>query len=223
MSETDEIKRRYEDRKSSTRVLSAQQNKTYGNFILEEREKVYKNVLKNKFDDFSNLKILEIGAGAGGNLDFFQKLGIPWNNIYANELLEDRLQKLMEDFRQINIIPGDALEIDDTNKYDIIFQSTVFTSILDKEFKSKLAQKMRILLKDDGMILWYDFIYNNPSNPDVKGVSVKEIYKLFPSARQIDIKKVTLAPPIGRRVGKFYTIFNSLKFLRSHVVAAITF
>ena len=223
MSETDEIKRRYEDRKSSTRVLSAQQNKTYGNFILEEREKVYKNVLKNKFDDFSNLKILEIGAGAGGNLDFFQKLGIPWNNIYANELLEDRLKKLMEDFRQINIIPGDALEIDDTNKYDIIFQSTVFTSILDKEFKSKLAQKMRILLKDDGMILWYDFIYNNPSNPDVKGVSVKEIYKLFPSARQIDIKKVTLAPPIGRRVGKFYTIFNSLKFLRSHVVAAITF
>ena len=52
-------------------------------------------------------------------------------------------------------------------------------------------------MKPDGIILWYDFIYNNPSNPDVKRVSKKEIINLFSGVDNIQFYKVTLAPPIG--------------------------
>jgi 2-polyprenyl-3-methyl-5-hydroxy-6-metoxy-1,4-benzoquinol methylase len=223
MSETEEIKRRYHERESSKRVHSANQHKTYGNFILQEREKVYEDMLRRRFNDFSAVKILEVGAGSGGNLNFFNKLGIPWTSIHANELLEERLKKLKKDFRMVNIIPGDALEIDGSNKFDIIFQSTVFTSILDQDFKERLARKMMSMLNADGIILWYDFIYNNPSNSDVRGVPVKEVLELFPSAKKVEIRKVTLAPPIGRRVGKLYPVFNKFTFLRTHIVATISF
>ena len=78
------------------------------------------------------------------------------------------------------------------------------------------------LVKPNGIILWYDFVYDNPNNKDVKGVSKQEIRQLFAKASKITIKKVTLAPPIGRRVGNLYGILNGLfPFLRSHVVAVI--
>lgn len=54
-------------------------------------------------------------------------------------------------------------------------------------------------LKPDGIILWYDYHMNNPKNPDVKGVKKKEIYELFPHC-QIDLKRITLAPPVTRLI-----------------------
>ena len=108
--------------------------------------------------------------------------------------------------------------------YDIIFQSTVFTSILDDELKIKIAENMWEWLKPGGFILWYDFIYNNPKNPDVKGIKIDEIRSLFPHGK-VEYKKVTLAPPINRFVTQidplFYNVFNILTFIRTHVLCHI--
>lgn len=72
-----------------------------------------------------------------------------------------------------------------------------------------------------GGVLWYDFTFNNPKNPDVRGVPVSRIKALFPTAR-IRLAKVTLAPPIARRVvplsTHLYGLLNSLPFLRTHVL-----
>jgi hypothetical protein len=103
-------------------------------------------------------------------------------------------------------------------QFDIIFQSTVFTSILDVDFRRKMANSMMRLLKENGVVLWYDFIYDNPSNPDVKGVGIQELKMLFPELKW-QIKRVTLAPPIGRRVKGAYPILNAFPFLRTHIVA----
>jgi hypothetical protein len=71
-------------------------------------------------------------------------------------------------------------------------------------------------------MIWYDFKYNNPNNLDVKGVGKTEIKKFFPKAKKIIFHNVTLAPPIGRRVGKMYNLINFLfPFLRTHVIAEI--
>ncbi|MDR1473039.1 MAG: hypothetical protein LBI41_00530 [Lactobacillales bacterium] len=79
------------------------------------------------------------------------------------------------------------------------------------------------LLKPGGAVLWYDFAFDNPKNPDVKGVKLSEIKSLFPDA-EISCKKVTLAPPIGRKLTKIhpsmYGCFN-LPFLRTHLLCWI--
>jgi hypothetical protein len=121
-----------------------------------------------------------------------------------------------------NVLPGDALLLEFESYFDVVFQSTVFTSILDSDFKKKLAVKMFDMVKDDGLVLWYDFKYDNPNNKDVKGVGKNEIKELFPEAKKIIFHNVTLAPPIGRRVGKFYNVVNFLfPFLRTHIISEI--
>lgn len=222
MDETEKIKIRYQKRKNDGLTQKNAASSLFSTYVVEEREKVYRQILTDYFNDFNNLQFLEIGAGGGSNIHFFLKQGIQSTNVYANELLEDRMGMLKRNLPEITTYPGDALKINEESKFDIVFQATVFTSILDDSFKKKLATKLLSLTKENGIILWYDFIYNNPKNKDVKGVSKKEIKMLFKQAKKISFKKVTVAPPIGRKIGSLYPFFNFLfPFLRTHVIAII--
>jgi SAM-dependent methyltransferase len=194
-----------------------------GLYCKNEREIVYAQIIREMFgNDLLKQKIIEIGAGTGGNLLFFQYLGFQWENIYANELLEERYYSLQKRLPNATCIQGDALQLPYKEEFDIVFQSTVFTSILDENFRKSLASKMFDILKPGGIILSYDFTYNNPNNKDVRKLTRKEIENLFPNHRGIQFKRVTLAPPIARRVGKFYNLFNFLfPMLRTHLIAVI--
>jgi hypothetical protein len=103
-----------------------------------------------------------------------------------------------------------------------VMQSTVFTSLLDDDYRHALADKMWQIAGDG--ILWYDFAYDNPQNPDVCGMPLRKVRELFPNGR-FTVRRVTLAPPIGRRVTRvhpqLYTIFNFLPFLRTHLLCWI--
>jgi ubiquinone/menaquinone biosynthesis C-methylase UbiE len=188
--------------------------------MVEERERIYKRILMKRFETLQGIQFLEIGAGAGANIPFFKSVGIPPGNIFANEMLEDRLAMLKKNHPDINVIEGNALNIPE-KKFDVVFQSTVFTSILDDSFRRALARKMVELTKPGGIILWYDFMFNNPENPDVRKVTKNDIKELFHGAAGFRFYRVTLAPPIGRKVGKLYPFFNLFPFLRTHIIAEI--
>jgi SAM-dependent methyltransferase len=222
-SEIQNITERYERRKKESVLKKNSNNLYFNHHVQSERELLYFEIIKARFDSLDTIKFIEIGAGTGGNLFLFKRLGLKWENIYANELLLDRFELLKETFPNINVYKGDACEIDENlnNSFDIVFQSTVFTSILDSNFKERLAGKMWNLLKQGGIILWYDFVFNNPRNNDVKGIKKREIAKLFKDSKKITLYKVTLAPPIGRKVKKLYPFFNIFPFLRSHLIAVI--
>ena len=221
MGEVENIKARFQKRKTDKRVIQ-DSNSQFLYWMNCEQERRYRKILNKRFKDLSKINMLEIGAGGGDNLSVFYKMGIPWKNIWANELLADRgvlLKRNLHPDSHIEIC--NALDLSYKNQFDIVFQSTVFTSILDENFKMNLAEKLVEMAKSNGIILWYDFIYDNPRNKDVKGISKWEIKRLFPD-KKIKYYNVTLAPPIGRRVGKFYNYFNNLfPFLRTHVIAVI--
>jgi SAM-dependent methyltransferase len=220
-SEIQRIKQVYEDRDLVYKKLNSI-DYIFNAYIQFERELVYTFILRKQFIEVNDLKILEIGAGNGSNLFFFKRFGLKWENIYANELMEERFNQLSKNFEKCHLYSGDASVLDFKEYFDIVFQSTVFTSILDDDFKKKLADKMFTMIKPEGVVLWYDFIYNNPKNPNVKGVKRNEIIQLFPLAKKITFYKVTLAPPIGRKIGNLYPIINFLfPFLRTHLVAVI--
>lgn len=220
MTETDKIKSRYEKRKVNN--AGKNENAVFIENVVKERENIYSAIIEKYFTDLQNIKFIEIGAGEGANIPFFQALGIKDQNITVAELLPERTVKLREKYPHITVAEGDALQLNFENYFDVVFQSLVFTSILDADFKTKLATKMWRMLKPGGIILWYDFKFNNPANKDVKGVGAKEIKKLFPSFTEISFYKVTLAPPLGRRVGNLYEFVNScFPFLRTHIIAAI--
>ncbi|MDO8998500.1 MAG: methyltransferase domain-containing protein [Bacteroidota bacterium] len=217
MSLSEQIKSQYNNRKSNPNLYG---NNPYSNAVQKEIKDGIEDLLKKYFKNFDELSLLEIGAGNGTNAYIFEDLGFQRKNISFNELLEERVTAIKNNFPENQLFIGDATNINTTQKFDVIFQSTVFTSILKEESRIKLANKMWELLKPNGVILWYDFIYNNPANADVKKVTIKEVKALFKGAKLFDIKHVTLAPPIGRKVGKYYNFFN-FTFLRSHILAII--
>jgi len=224
MDEPGKVAERYEKRKSEARILKHAGCHDFNYFMQHEREAVYSDTIKARFPEAGSIKFIEIGAGTGENLPLFLSLGILPENMVANELLPDRAALLRISFPGVRVLEGDATSIDFGDElFTVVFQSTVFTSLLDAEFKKELADKMWSILKPGGIILWYDFIYDNPQNPDVKGVKAREVRRLFPHSDSFIVKRVTLAPPIGRRIGKSYPLVNNLfPFFRSHIVAVLS-
>ena len=216
-----QIKARYSKRNDS--IYQTDKYFYSGLYIAKEREIEYACMARKNFgQDLSTKKVIEIGAGNGSNLLFFNRLGIKWENIYANELLEERYQALCGRLPNSTCTLGNALDLEYRETFDIVYQSLVFSSILDPNFRKQLAGKMFDMLKPGGIIISYDFIYNNPKNKDVLKLTKNDIKKLFPQCREIKFKRVTLAPPISRRIGRLYDIANFLfPFLRTHLIAVI--
>jgi SAM-dependent methyltransferase len=167
------------------------------------------------------MEILEVGCGSGGNLLQFLRLGFPPQSLAGNELQRPLADAARDSLPSgVTIIDGDALDIEVPGRsFDIVFQSLVFSSLLDDDFQLRLADKMWQLTTPGGWILWYDFTYDNPTNPDVRGVTRTRVRELFPMADP-SFKRITLAPPISRFAARIhpplYTVFNAFPFLRTH-------
>ena len=74
-----------------------------------------------------------------------------------------------------------------------------------------------------GAVLSYDFAVNNPKNHDVTKVTVQQLRELFPDG-EMTVRRVTLAPPIGRRVGRWpaaYKVLAKVPPLLSHRLVMI--
>lgn len=227
MTETDNVRERYARREEQNADSRYDPLEMAQCLTLQEKERALIRWIRTcQMDPLHNKTVLEIGCGKGDNLLQLIRLGFQPENIVGNELLEERARlarhRLPEATR---ILAEDAstLDLPDAS-FDIVFQSTVFTSLLDDAFQQRLADRMWTLSKPGGGILWYDFIYNNPRNPDVRGVPVHRIRTLFPQGT-LHCWRLTLAPPISRRVTRLhpalYNLYNALPFLRTHVLCWI--
>ena len=175
-------------------------------------------------DDVSRLRLLEVGCGAGGNLLELLRLGFAPEHMGGIELLPERLALARAVLPPALVLQGgDALHAElPAQSLDIVYVSTVFSSLLDDGYQQRLADAMWAWLKPGGAVLCYDFTVNNPRNPDVRGVPLARLRALFPQGR-IRHRRVTLAPPLARAVVRLhpglYRVFNALPWLRTHVLA----
>ncbi|MDC8772724.1 class I SAM-dependent methyltransferase [Roseateles albus] len=192
----------------------------------QERQRALLRVLAQRPGTPADWHLAEVGCGAGGNLQEMLRFGFRPEHLQGVELLPERhaaactvlpeaLRLSLGDASQAEIAPASQ---------DLVLQSTVFSSILSDTVQAALAQAMWHWLKPGGAVLWYDFIVDNPRNPDVRGVPLKRVRELFPEAR-IKWQRLTLAPPLARLVCRLhpsaYTLFNSIPWLRTHVLAVI--
>lgn len=192
----------------------------------QEKERALVRLLRAELGGLRDKSVLEIGCGSGLNLLQLIRLGFSPENLWANELLEERLAVARRNLPAgVKLVGGDASALDiPDGSFDMVYQSTVFSSILDDAFQANLAARMWRLLKPGGGILWYDFIYDNPKNRDVRGVSYRRMNELFPDGVMTKYR-VTLAPPVSRVVTRIhpslYAIFNVFPVLRTHLLCWI--
>ena len=196
-------------------------------FMIQRRHREIRKILASFPLDMKDVKLLEIGCGGGQWLAEFQMFGLLVSNLAGIELDEERAKFAKERIIGADIRAGNGASLPwEDSSFDIVFQSTVFTSILDDETKQKVAEEMKRVCKPNGLILWYDFAYNSPNNSNVKGVKKSEIRHLF-NGWNCEIRKVTLAPPIARRVVPFCWLLaekleSFFPWFRTHLIAKIT-
>ncbi len=176
--------------------------------------------------ELSSQRLLEVGCGAGGNLVELLRLGFAPSRLTGVELLAERYAVAREVLPESTILvlaDATALELEPLSQ-DIVYVSTVFSSLLDDTYQARLADAVWRWVKPGGGVLWYDFTIDNPRNPDVRGVPLARIRSLFPAGK-LETTRVTLAPPLARRLcgihPLLYTIANTIPLLRTHVLAWI--
>jgi len=225
-TEIEKIAERYERRKTVQPGRYSRFNPEVIAYA-QERQRAMLSLLKdNGVSDLSGTDVLEVGCGSGANLLELLLLGAQPERMVGNELLPDRFEGVRKTLPNgIRLYPGDASVLPfEPSSFDIVYQSTVFSSILDNDLQRRLADAMWRWVRPGGGVLWYDFTFNNPNNPDVRGIPLKRIRELFPHGR-IDARRVTLAPPIARRVARLspmlYHMLNTIPLLRTHVLCFI--
>jgi SAM-dependent methyltransferase len=207
-------------------------NKLYTNFnpsalfISQQRERALIKALKRTgIDTLSNKRILDVGCGSGGVLREFVRYGASHDNLYGIDLLPDRIESARKISPDIDLRCGNAEELPYENKlFDIVLLFTVLTSVFDPKMKKNIASEALRVLKPAGIIIYYDYRYNNPWNPDVRGIGKNEIRSLFPDCG-LNFSLTTLAPPIIRVIAPYSWLLcylmEKIPLLRTHYLAII--
>jgi SAM-dependent methyltransferase len=172
------------------------------------------------------LDILEIGCGEGDNLLNLLAWGADPKRLHGIDLREEAI------IRAQARLPGVDLRVADARMFgtgpttiDLIVLHTVFSSILDDRVVQAIVGQIVTMLRSDGTVLWYDFFIKNPGNPYTRAMRRQDINKYF-SGFQIDLMKITLFPPLARRLGvlapALYPALAGLPLLCGHYLGMIS-
>jgi len=190
----------------------------------QERVRAVVRVLRRAFGrEVQALRLVDVGCGSGQNLLEFLRLGFSPGNLVGIDLLADRIASARERLpASVSLSVGDATSLVEAHRqggFDIAYFGAVFSSILSPAAQEALANEVWSHLRPGGGVMIYDFAYDNPANPDVKGLTSRRARALFPQG-QARHQWLTLAPPIARRavaVHPFlYGLLNCLPLLRTH-------
>ncbi len=225
MTETDRIARAYRDR--DARAATRWDLRNAGNQrILSERRRLVRQLLHGEgWLPIGDRRILDVGSGSGAELAWFRELGAAESNLAGIDLLPERVEAAQRAFPNIEFRAGNAEHLPFADgSFDLVVAYTVFSSILDPAMATNVASEIRRVIRPGGGLLWYDFRYNSPANPNVRGVSGACVRELFPDLKG-QLLAVTLVPPIARRLGVLtpvaYPALVLVPPLRSHLLGLL--
>jgi ubiquinone/menaquinone biosynthesis C-methylase UbiE len=183
---------------------------------------------RHKLTHLAGRRILEVGCGSGDLLRRFLEYGAFPTNLSGIDLMAHRIELARSLHPGIDWQVGSAHQLpypDDS--FDLVMSFALFSSILSESLRQEIAEEMWRVRKPGGLILLHDFMYPNPRNPAVRGISRQRIRQLFnrPGAA-FDFRRIVLAPPISRTVAAHaYWLASALeqfKIVNTHTIGVIS-
>jgi SAM-dependent methyltransferase len=228
--EVEEIRRielAYSERDRTLEGTLKRDQRNRGNqWLKHEHRARLQDILEERFGrPLNECRVLDVGCGYGGLLGWFHELGVPAQNLFGIDLLANRIEAARLAYPQFTFVRGNAESSElPAGSFDLICVFTVFSSILDRAMARNVAQRIAGLLSDDGAVVWYDMRYPNPWNRHMKAMTKRRIAELFPSST-LDLEKITLLPPLARRLGRAtdwaYPLLASVPLLQGHYLGLL--
>ena len=226
MNEKDRINNIYRDYYRDRTSLEKWSNQKLSNQLIEkERFQAIKDLFHFNSINLMNKMVIDIGCAGGNTMQILKKFGASEKNLHGIDLREDRLSYAKKRFPKSNFNLMDARNINfNDSSFDMVISFTLFSSVLNIEYRKQIAREMARVLKPRGAILYYDFRYNNPFNRNVMQVKYKDIKSLFPNMR-MELTLITVLPPLVRLFGGLaeyvYPALSKIPFLNSHHIGLI--
>jgi ubiquinone/menaquinone biosynthesis C-methylase UbiE len=195
-------------------------------FGLHEREAAMASMLHTDgLNSLAGLRILDVGCGRGATLRQYLEYGADASRLWGIDLLPTFVKQARCTSPGLQILCGTATDLPFQDRsFDFVSQFMLFTSVLDADVKRRTAREIDRILVPGGRLLWYDFAFNNPRNPDVRGIGLMEIRQLFPGLSMTS-RRITLAPPLGRAIGRFgpavYYLASKLRPFCTHYLCLL--
>ncbi len=173
----------------------------------------------------AGMKILDVGCGRGETLRQFLEYGANPELLVGIDLLDDNLNDARGLAPHVQVVCGSGSRLPFADEsFDLVLQFMLFTSVLKDEVKCMIAAEMVRVLAPGGRILWYDFTFDNPRNPNVRGIGKREIRALFPGL-EMKTRRITLAPPLGRIIAPrsivLYYLLSRVRPLCTHLLCLL--
>jgi ubiquinone/menaquinone biosynthesis C-methylase UbiE len=180
---------------------------------------------KMGFTSLHDLRILDVGCGSGATLRRLLDFGAEPENCFGIDLVPKHVEAARRAHPNFKFVEGSAAQLPfPDEEFDLVHQATVFTSVLDPKIKQAIASEVLRTLRPGGHMIWYDFAYSNPRNPNVRGIGRQEIRVLFRGCK-VEFNRLTLAPPIARPAARVSPLLCRLLWafspLRTHYLCFI--
>jgi ubiquinone/menaquinone biosynthesis C-methylase UbiE len=224
--EIDRLRRTYEERSHSKLAQRYLRTNPGHLYALHEREAAMADLLRSAgLRSLAGLRILDVGCGTGATLRQYLEYEADRERMWGIDLLPEFVEKARSASFNLQVVCGSASKLPFADsRFDFVSQFMLFTSVLDPAMKIQIAGEIDRVLTPGGKLLWYDFAFNNPSNPDVRGIQLAEVHRLFPGYSMTS-RRITLAPPLGRAIGRLgptlYYLTSKMRFLCTHYLCLL--
>jgi SAM-dependent methyltransferase len=222
--ETDRIREAYARRAATGADERYALDDPANRYLFERRERDLVALLRRHGHmPLAGRDIIDVGCGNGALLRDLVRLGADAERCHGIDLLPDRIAAGRDSDHRMTLRAGDASSLPYAEaSFDIALQFTLLSSVLDDAMRRAIAGDTMRVLRPGGVLVWYDFVWN-PGNRDTRGIGRSELRRLYAGCR-IDARRVTLAPPIARRVARISprlcAALEAVPLLRSHLLAA---
>ncbi len=173
----------------------------------------------------NDLLVLDVGCGRGNMLDALCTRGAQAENLFGVDLLDDRIFQAQQAYPKFQFSVQDARQMSFADgMFDLVLQSTVFSSILDDGVSRCMAGEMLRVVKNGGLIFSYDVRYRNILNANTRPIKKAALRSLFPHCR-LDFYSCTLIPGLVRVLApclpRLCLILENIPILRTHYLTVI--
>ncbi len=159
-------------------------------YYRQAQERAVADLLRKYYSSLAQLNVLDIGCGNGNLLRFLTSLGFSPGQLSGIDLMEYRIKAACQ-LAPLGIafLIGDGAALPYPDKcFNLVAQSTVFSSIQDIHLRLQVASEMRRVLQSGGHVVWYDMFRTR--NASLHQLPLPEIRELFPGMEILHVQKL---------------------------------